>query len=430
MRSSGEHRSGLREIRLEEHRSVLLKHDELTEADRRTLQPLLASNRLRLLDTRAGWQLKTKSTVGVLRLERVRLVIEPKIAISGSRLISWLCYAQDTPVRHEATDRQWLTGSSGYTDVVPAALLAECRALLAEGLHRDYVRLERTEPVLRGQLDLRAQLTRRYGAVDRLHVRTFERDADVWENLICGAALHAAIPLTTDRDLIRALRGTAALFPQPRPGVTASRLLARARYTRHNSRYRAAHSWAGLVLGGGGLTDLLRDRGLSTGSLLLGMDLLWERVVQRMAAHAAAGYGGRRVDLGSGRAITTHDEAGPYPRPFRPDVLLRFPGREPGEPARFLPVDAKYIGYEGRRLSADNRHQLLTYIAGYTTPEAPLAAIVHPAAQSFSSRTVQLKGPRGRLGVIKVLGIDTRLAPEQAAQPLRDLVEEFAAGGG
>jgi hypothetical protein len=32
-------------------------------------------------------------------------------------------------------------------------------------------------------------------------------------------------------------------------------MLARARYTRLNSRYRAAHSWARLILGGGGVTD-------------------------------------------------------------------------------------------------------------------------------------------------------------------------------
>lgn len=39
-------------------------------------------------------------------------------------------------------------------------------------------------------------------------------------------------------------------------------------------------------------------------------------------------------------------------------------------------------------------------------------------------------GPRGRLGTIRVLGVDTRLGPERAAAPLRELVAGFAAGGG
>ncbi|MFF4570129.1 McrC family protein [Streptomyces sp. NPDC001410] len=427
MPSSGERRSGLRDVPLEEHKSAVLERDELTEADRRTLEPLLSKKRLRLRETRNGWHLEAESTVGVLRLERVRLIITPKMTISGTRLISWLCYARDTPVPHDPTPRKWLTGKAGYADAVPHALLMECRALLTEGLRRDYVRTEQVQPVLRGQLDLRAQLTQRYGVVDQLHVRTFERQVDIWENLICGAALHAAIPLATDASLARALRDTAEHFPRPRPEVTPSRLLARARYTRHNSRYRASHSWARLVFGGGGLTDLLCDRGLPAGSLLLGMDLLWERVVRRMAARAAADFGGRHVDVTGGRAIRTSDETGPYPQPFRPDVLVRF--EDPR--ARFLPVDAKYIGYDGKRLSAGNRHQLLTYIAGYTTPDAPLAALVHPSPEGATSRTVRIDGPGGRhLGTIRVLGIDTRLAPEQAAQPLRELVAEFAAGGG
>ncbi|MFF4044145.1 hypothetical protein [Streptomyces sp. NPDC001816] len=44
---------------------------------------------------------------------------------------------------------------------------------------------------------------------------------------------------------------------------------------------------------------------------------------------------------------------------------------------------------------------------------------------------MRIDGPGGRhLGTIRALGIDTRPAPEQAAQPLRELVAKFAAGGG
>ncbi|MFJ9864867.1 hypothetical protein [Streptomyces sp. NPDC101165] len=221
--------------------------------------------------------------------------------------------ARDTrlPFDDPATGK-WLTGSAGYAALVPHALPTECRALLDEGLRRDYVRTEQVQPVLRGQLDLRAQLTHRYGVVDRLHVRNFERRVDTWENL-------AQLPLPACPHL-----GPAG------PG--------RRRGDRPAARPRAARG------------EPTAAEGPTLGS-------------GRPADGRAGGAGVRRA-AGGGR---------------------RGPGHQ-----------------DERR----DRHQLLTHIAGYTTPGGR-----HP----------------GRSGV---LGIDTRPAPEQAAQPLRELVAEFAAGGG
>jgi len=89
-------------------------------------------------------------------------------------------------------------------------------------------------------------------------------------------------------------------------------------------------------------------------------------------------------------------------------------------------VDAKYKGYVDKNVSADDRHQLLTYIAGYTDQDAPFALVVHPSPDGPTQRLLRIQGPRGRLGLIKVLGIDTRAAPKDAAGPLRNAIAEFA----
>jgi 5-methylcytosine-specific restriction enzyme subunit McrC len=94
---------------------------------------------------------------------------------------------------------------------------------------------ERIETAPRGRLDVRAQAVRRYGAVDRLHVRAFEREVDGWENLVCGAALTAAVTMTAEPALARALQDAAASFPRPRLPYTAARHLKHARYTRLNA---------------------------------------------------------------------------------------------------------------------------------------------------------------------------------------------------
>jgi 5-methylcytosine-specific restriction enzyme subunit McrC len=84
--------------------------------------------------------LKADATVGVLLLDRIRLVLEPKFAIPDGQLMRWLAYALGAPVPHPATTRRWATDHYGYADLVAAALLVECQQLLSDGLRRDYVR--------------------------------------------------------------------------------------------------------------------------------------------------------------------------------------------------------------------------------------------------------------------------------------------------
>lgn len=422
-------------MRIKEQATEFLRHDQLTDADLSRLRTL-PGDQLAVTRTGAGWKLKNGSLAGVLTLDRVRLLLEPKFAISGKRLVDWLCYANGVPVPHEETLRRWRTGTTGYAELVLPALLTECKRLLDRGLRRAYVPGERVEPVLRGRIDVRAQAVRRYGAVNRLHVKTFEHSAVTWENLVCGAALTTAARMASDPNLAHDLRKTAACFPNPRLPHTAPRLLDNARYTRLNAHYRDAHVWARLVLEGGrgGVTDLLADQGARAGSLLLRLSGLWELAVRQMATEAATHAGGRLADCDEGK-ITTVGRLNGRAASFRPDLLLAFgpPGSaQAGHAAgatRFLAVDAKYKAHATDEVDSGDRHQLLTYIAGYTTPDCPLAIIVHPAPHGATHRKLRIEGPRGRLGVIEVIGLDTRLAPSEAAEPLREAMARFATSG-
>lgn len=410
------------ELTVTERGTATLRRDQLTDDDLRRLHTLRDSGSLALQDTRQGWTVRAKSVAGVLLLDRLQLTFTPKLAIPGDQLISWLCYANGVPVPHETTLRRWRTSSTGYADLVLPALLAECQALLHRGLNRGYRPVESLEPTLRGRLDVHRQVVRQYGGVDRLHVRTHEREPVIWENQICGAALAAAVPLAAGRlDLARELATTAAQFPRPRLDRTAAALLRRARYHRVNQHYRAAHAWSGLVLGGGGVSDLLAHRGHEADSLLLNLDRLWELVVRRMAVDAAGPLGGRLARPEEGR-ISTRGGLKSRDPSFRPDTLLAF---DSPAPTRFLAIDAKHKDLQSENVDAPDRHHLLTYIAGYTTPAAPLAVIVHPARTGASHRTLRVQGPRGLLGVIEVLGLDTRLPPTESAGPLRGLIASF-----
>ncbi|WP_046724220.1 5-methylcytosine restriction system specificity protein McrC [Streptomyces xiamenensis] len=411
------------EVTLTEHSSVTIPHDRLSAGD---LDTLRAMKPVTLTDRRAGYDIRAQALTGVLQLSRIRLVIRPKLPIAGNRLIDWLCYADNQREPDESL-RNWPLGRDGYAGLVPAALLHECRLLLRRGLRREYVRRHRVDTTLRGRLDVEAQATRRFGAVDQLHLQTFEYEDGGWENLVCGAALTVAASRSTDSGQARLLHEVSAHFPSPRQPLDALPLLARARYNRLNDHYRAAHAWARMVLGGGGATDLLEPYGFGAKNLLLNLNVLWERVVRRMAVEAASGMGGRGTLHGEGHIRTLGMRKAKNTPLFRPDVLLAFPqGSGTSTATRFLAIDAKYKRYGEEDVSSTDRHQLLTYIAGYTGAENPLALIVYPSPAGPDHHVLRIEGPRGHLGRIEVLGIDTRVAPQDAVDPLRKVIAGFA----
>jgi 5-methylcytosine-specific restriction enzyme subunit McrC len=400
------------EVRIGEYGAVMLAGSQLTARDIERLRALQAHDRLSLEQTSAGWRLKAGATVGVLVLDRIRVVMEPKFAIPGDRLMDWLSYALNAPAPLPVASRRWATCPEGYANLVAAALLEQCERLLREGLRRDYVRRQSLEPVLRGRLDVVAQTTLRYGQLDKLHLRTFERETDIWDNRVLGTALQVARSLTTHPDLARDLHTVADAFPKARPPDAALRALDRIRYTRLNARYRSAHLWARLVLRGGGVTDVLLDHGTTADGLLLAMPRLWEAVVRRLVADAVLSRGGRAVPSSGAAGITVKGDLG-ITSAFRPDVLLRLPDRDPSV-YRLLPVDAKYKRYDRHGVSAADVHQLLTYSAGYSSRGKRCAVIVHPRAGAHAHRVLQVDGPYGCLGSIHVLGIDTHALPQTA----------------
>ncbi|MDQ1029711.1 5-methylcytosine-specific restriction enzyme subunit McrC [Streptomyces umbrinus] len=403
------------EVRLGEYESAQLGFEQLTPSDIDRLGALQARGCLTLSPDRTGWRLKADGTVGILVLDRVRLIVEPKFAIPGEQLMSWLAYALGTPV--PATARRWATGPDGYADLVAAALLGECEKLLREGLRRDYVRRQSLEPVLRGRLDASSQVTRRYGQLDQLHVRTFDREPDNWDNRVLGSALRVALSLAAGSDLARDLHGIAIAFPCAPNPTAALRALDRTQYTRLNARYLAAHTWARLLLRGGGVTDLLTDHGTTADGLLLAMPALWEAVVRRLATEAGSLHGGHAVASSGRGAITVRGDLGSTST-FRPDLLLSLPRRDAVQ-RTLLPVDAKYKRYDRHSISAADIHQLLTYSVGYAPSDASRAVIIHPQPGGHARRTLQVEGPRGGLGIIDVLGINTHALPDSATTWIR-----------
>ena len=89
-------------------------------------------------------------------------------------------------------------------------LTEEIKALIRDGLIRDYHPVEDSLDVLRGRLRVREQFLRRYGQLHRIECSFDEFDGDVPENQLLAAALQAAAPRAGDLTYATTLACSAA----------------------------------------------------------------------------------------------------------------------------------------------------------------------------------------------------------------------------
>ena len=392
-----------------EFRSTTLPRWALSDRDLETLAGIRA-DLVRCSPTSSGWTLRTGPVCGVIELDGCTVTVRPKLMPDGTAVVSWISYALAAPVELSRM-RQWLVGDDGLREVVVAALVRECRTLLRDGLRRDYRREQTVDTVLRGRLDIGRQLSRRFGQVDQLHLDRFDREVEIWENLVLRAALDVATKTSAGADLRRAAADVARGFPDCTwASSLVRRRLSSARYHRMNVRYRPSHIWAGLLLGGGGVSDLLCLGPAHAGSLLVDMTRLWELVVLRLSREFSSD-GGKAAQTENVIRVT---EDGYRPRTFRPDAFLAAAAQRGG--VRVLPIDAKYKDYGSEPVDRNDAHQLLTYATAYAGPhDRSIAVLVHPTTGGNTRRTLQVRAAVGHLGTIHVVGVDTGGAPADAA---------------
>lgn len=165
------------------------------------------------------------------------------------------------------------------TEWVMGRFLAALDALLSRGLRFAYQRLDEELPVLRGQLDLGAQLRQPPGREHRLHVRHEVYVADRPENRLLRLALERVRRATQDADhwrLAQELGLRMAEIPPSRQVAQDLRAWGRDRLV---ADYRPVRPWCELIVN---QQMPLALAGAHEGmSLLFPMEKLFERYVAR-----------------------------------------------------------------------------------------------------------------------------------------------------
>jgi 5-methylcytosine-specific restriction enzyme subunit McrC len=381
---------------LSEWQTASLPGLALTARDRQLVAELQGGQggRLEIDELRQGIRIRTRSWVGVVRLQDFEIRVTPKLAGGNAGLVQMLSLTSGLAALRRNRSRRYLhvEPSVHLFDLIALLFAEACERIVRGGLLHDYVESESILPVLRGRLLVGEQVRRHYGRVDRLACRYDDHLTDIVDNQIVAAALalcrsrvsHPAVRLHVHR--LHTLF-TAACSAENVIDLKSVR--AEMRYHRLNEHYRQAHELAWLLFDGMGVDDLLQSGSTRSFAFLLDMNRLYERFIARFVAFALQNSDYRIRTQRQDRSIIWDMMRNKPYTSVVPDILIETSN------GRRLAVDAKYKLYDERRLSTADIYQSFLYAYAYndTGDRGPAALLIYPAsAQRSQPVYLQIRG--------------------------------------
>ncbi|WP_231188384.1 McrC family protein [Haladaptatus sp. DYF46] len=299
--------------------------------------------------------IKTGSHVGVLTLPSgVQIEVTPKQTVT--RLLWALKYAFDTPVDSLEFETEF-TGASSFFDAIGVLFQAELQSVLAQGLHREYVRTNSVRDHVQGRIDVQRQLQLPAAVTTDFAVT---HDDFTTDNLLNQAVLVATRILVTlardDKLSSRLHHHEQRLQEFVSVEDVSPRDVDRLELSRLNDHYEALLGLTRLVLDREFFDDVRAGDRRSL-ALFVNMNDVFERIVERAFIAAAQELGDFTVE---GQASIPNVVEGPHAVSMRPDVLIT---RSDGTPA--LVVDAKW---KTGSASSSDVYQLTSYILALEVP--------------------------------------------------------------
>ena len=380
-------------------------------------------------------KVRTYSWVGVVRFSAFEIHVVPKLIGGTLRVLRMIEYAGGIPLLARlSTDRHLPADGNDLFDLVVMLLTEETKALVRDGLIRDYHPVDDSLGVLRGRLRVREQFLRRYGQFHRVECSFDEFDGDVPENQLLAAALHAAAPRANDEIVRSGARSFAGLMN----GICEVRSQHADWYTRNiyygrrNDRYKSAHTLAKLVLEGLALDDHGDNSALNPTSFMVDMNAIFEKFVTRLVVNALVGTSlGVRAQK-SIHAVILEEETGDTYSAIRPDLVI-----EDIATGRTVPIDVKYKLYDAaNKISSADIYQSFIYAYSVCThPDDPRAGLIYPSTAPISGPVLRIKPSAGAkparicgagIDVAAILEAIEGLSEEALHEQIRSTISEVA----
>lgn len=398
-------------ITLAEYETKRVRVPAATDSDLELAEALSAVGDLSSrLDVRwlAGGQVEVtaSSWAGVVRFSQFEIRVIPKLVGGTLNVLRMLEYAAGIRLLARLPhDGRLPSEGTDLFELIVMLLVEEAKALLRDGLIRDYRPTDETLTVMRGRLRMRDQFLRRYGSLDRLECSFDEYDGDIPENQLLAAALSAAGPRVRGWDLKADVRMLDAVISGACEPTTHDPNWFRRRisYGRRNSRYRSAHELALLVLEGLALRDLFDTSSIRTDSFMLNMNVVFERFISRLVDESLVGSGLRLSTQESFRTVVVDEDSGFTYSSVRPDLVIVETASR-----RAVPVDVKYKLYGQKKVSTGDVYQLFLYAYALGgDSKTPMAGVIYPSNRAASGPRLVVKSMAGSPGAyIRGLGLD------------------------
>jgi 5-methylcytosine-specific restriction enzyme subunit McrC len=393
--------------------------DELSDSDRELADALRSTDGGRLIveERRDGVWVSARSWVGVVRFSGFEVRVVPKLAGGNAGVARMLDYASGVgALRRHKSHRQLQTGGDSLLELIAWLFADACAQIARDGLLSDYVTREDSLHMLRGQLRIREQATRRFARVDPLEVSFDEFDTDIPENQIIAAALGTTRSVVQTTVVQRPIRRMHAVWLDAcdTEGLDPLALLDEVTYNRRNAYYRHAHLLAALLLRRLAVRDLFTPGGTRSFAFLIDMNDLFEAFVSRLVAEALEPYGIRVRAQRRDRTIVLDDSTGKGYSAIIPDLLLE---ARHGQWVVRLPVDAKYKLYDNKKIHEPDVYQVFFYAFAYASESQARhparAVILYPRAGDGLDTSLRVETHTGSQNArIQAFGVDVATALE------------------
>jgi 5-methylcytosine-specific restriction enzyme subunit McrC len=289
------------------------------------------------------WEISGVSKVGVINVAGWQVEIAPKVPIA--RLFFMMSYSSDQKFWQ---DHEIVLGSgTTLLDTIAHSFIRQARFALGRGIHQAYETFDDALPMIRGRLDVPAQIGRRAGLALPAQVIFDEYTVDTAENQL---VLSAALRLLALPSLDTANRAAIMTLTQQFEGVTPigpGRSLPEVHFQRLNERYKGAVGLSRLILRNASLEHRQGEHAAS--GFLFDTWRIFEDFVSKALCGSLARHG-ERVEMQSSSFLDQGRQV-----VIRPDILVHSRGS-----VRAV-VDAKYKSEKNGRFPHADVYQLLAY---------------------------------------------------------------------